>query len=64
MLFFLLKTDKSPGYYNILVNVIRNFYSELKTPPMNIFKLSPNTGIFSDRMKVSKVIPTFKQHFI
>ena len=28
---------------------------------MNIFKLSLNTGIFSDRMKVAKVIPTFKK---
>ena len=35
--FFSLKTNKSPGYDNIHVNVIRNLYNELKTPVMNIF---------------------------
>ena len=29
--FFLLKTNKSPGYYNIHVNAMRNFYNELKS---------------------------------
>ena len=33
---FLLKTNKSPGYDNIHVNVIRNLYNELKTLLMNI----------------------------
>ena len=35
--FFSLKTNKSPGYDNIHVNVIRNLYNELKIPLMNIF---------------------------
>ena len=61
MLFFSLKTNKSPGYDNIHVNVIRNLYNELKTPLMNIFNLSLNTGIFPDRMKVAKVTPIFKK---
>ena len=59
--FFSLKTNKSPGYDNIHVNVIRNLYNELKTPLMNIFNLSLNTGIFPDRMKVAKVTPIFKK---
>ena len=61
MLLFPLKTNKSPGYDNIHVNVIRNLYNELKTPLMNIFNLSLNTGIFPDRMKVAKVTPIFKK---
>ena len=59
--FFSLKTNKSPGYDNIHVNVIRNRYNKLKTPLMNIFNLSLNTGIFPDRMKVAKVTPIFKK---
>ena len=59
--FFSLKTNKSPGYDNIHVNVIRNLYNELKTPLMNIFNLSLNTGIFPDRMKVAKVTLIFKK---
>ena len=58
---FSVKTNKSPGYNNIHVNVIRNFYNELKTPLMNIFNLSLNTGIFLDRMKVAKITPIFKK---
>ena len=55
MFFFLsLKTNKNPGYDNIHEN-------ELKTPLMNNFNLSLNTGIFPDRMKVAKVTPIFKQ---
>ena len=59
--FFSPKTNKSPRYDNVHVNVIRNIYNELKTPPMNIFNLSLNTGIFPDRMKVAKVTPIFKK---
>ena len=59
--FFSLKTNKSPGYDNIHVNIIRNLYNELKTPLMNIFNLSLNTGIFPDGMKLVKVTPIFKK---
>ena len=57
----MLETNKSPCYYNIQVNVIRNFY-ELKTTPLrNIFNLSITTGIFSNSMKVAKVTTIFKK---
>ena len=59
--FFLLKTNKSAGYHNMHVNIIRNYYNELKTPLMNTFNLSLNTGIFSGKMKVTKVTPIFKK---
>ena len=54
MFFLSLKTNKKPGYDDIHEN-------ELKTPLMNNFNLSLNTGIFPDRMKVAKVTPIFKQ---
>ena len=59
--FLSLKTNKSPGYDNIHVNVIRNLYNKLKTPLMKILNLSLNKGIFPDKMKVAKVTPIFKK---
>ena len=38
----------------------RNLYNKLKTALINIFNLSPTTGIFPDRMKVAKVALIFK----
>ena len=55
---FLIKSNKSPGYDNIHVNVMRNLYNEWKTFKifLNIFK-----KIFPDGMKVAKVTPIFKK---
>ena len=61
MLFFSLKTNKNPGYDKIHANVIRNLYKELKTPIMNIFHLSLNTGTFPDRVKVVKLLKSLKK---
>ena len=47
--FFTLKTNKSPGYDNLHVNVIKNMYHELKISLMNIFSQSLSTGIFPDK---------------
>ena len=58
--FFTLKTNKSPGYDNLHVNVIRSMYHELKIPLMNIFSQSLSTGIFPEKMKIVKVSPLFK----
>ena len=60
--FFTLKTNKSPGYDNLHVNVIRHMYHELKIPLMNIFGQSLSTGIFPDKMKIAKVSPIFKNN--
>ena len=57
----MLKTNKSPGYDNIHVNVINNLYNEVKAPLMNICNLSLNTGIIPDRMNVAKVTPILKK---
>ena len=51
--FFTLKTNKSPGYDNLHVNVIRSMYHELKIPLMNIFSQSLSTGIFPGKMKIA-----------
>ena len=57
--FFTLKTNESPGYDNLNVNVIRSMYPELKIPLINIFSQSLSTQIFPDKMKISKVSPKF-----
>ena len=59
--FFPLKTNKSPGYDNINVSVIRNLYNKLKTPLMKIFNWSLSTRIFPDGMKVARVTAIFKK---
>ena len=58
--FFSLKPNKTPGYDNINVNVVKKIYEELKTPLMRIFNLSLSTGIFPDKLKIAKVSPIFK----
>ena len=58
--FFSLKPNKTPGYDNINVNVVKNIYQELKTPLMCIFNLSLSTGIFPDKLKIAKVSPISK----
>ena len=58
--FFTLKTNKSPGYDNLHVNIIRSMYHELKIPLMNIYSQSLSTGIFPGKMKITRVSPIFK----
>ena len=58
--FFSLKTNKTPGYDNINVNVVKKIYKELKTPLMHIFNLSLSTGICPDKLIIAKVSPIFK----
>ena len=58
--FFSLKPNKTPGYDNINVNIVKKIYEELKTPLMRIFNLSLSTGIFPDKLKIAKVSPIFK----
>ena len=56
-----LKTNKSPGYHSKHVNVIRNLYNKLKTPLMNIFNLTLNTGFYPGRIKVAKLLQSLKK---
>ena len=58
--FFSLKPNKTPGYDNINVNIVKKIYEELKTPLMHIFNLLLITGIFPDKLKIAEVSPIFK----
>ena len=58
--FFSLKPNKTPGYDNINVNIVKKIYEELKTPLMRIFNILLSTGIFPDKLKIAKVSPVFK----
>ena len=58
--FFSLKTNKSPGYDNFHVNVIRNMYYGLKTLLINIFSQLLSIGIFSDKIEIVKISPILK----
>ena len=55
-----LKANKTPGYDNINVKVVKKIYEELKTPLMRIFNLLLSTGFFPDKLRIAKVSPIFK----
>ena len=59
-IFFSLKLNKSPGYDEISFNDIKNCFSELNIPLKYLFKMSLESRIFSDKLKIAKVIPLFK----
>ena len=58
--FLSLKRNKSPGFDNIHVNVVKSIYDNIKGPLMHIFDKSITCGIFPSRLKVAKVTPIFK----
>ena len=58
--FFSLKTNKSPGYDEIIFNVVKNCFGPLLKPLMFIFNLSLQKGSFPDELKIAKVTPVFK----
>ena len=58
--FVSLKANKTPGYDNINVKVVKKIYEELKTPLMRIFNLLLSTGFFPDKLRIGKVSPIFK----
>ena len=55
-----LKPNKILGYDNIHVNVIKVIYEELKRPLFHIFDQSLKSGIFTDKLKIVKVLPIYK----
>ena len=55
-----MKPNKTPGYDNININVVKKIYQELKTPLMCVFNLSLSTGIFPNKLKFAKVSPIVK----
>ena len=57
--FFLLKVN-SPGYGDINFNVVKKCFGEINEPLQHLFNLLLENGIFPEKMKITKVIPLFK----
>ena len=56
-----LNPTKSPGCDNIGNNIIKKVSNEIIKPLTMIFNLSLSTGLFPDKLKITKVIPIFKK---
>lgn len=55
-----LKKNKSPGVDDINVNVVKQVFDIIEGPLRFIFKLSLETGIVPDKLKIARVTPIFK----
>ena len=58
--FFSLKINKSTGYDDISFNVVKKCFGVLHKPLLHIFNLSLQTGIFPDKLKITRVTPLLK----
>ena len=58
--FFSLKINKSPGHDDISFDVCKRCFSSLCQPLKYLFNLSIQKGIFSDDLKIAKVISIYK----
>ena len=54
------KDGKAPGADNIPISIIKKTLDLISDPLLSIINLSLSLGIFPDRLKISKIIPTFK----
>ena len=61
--FFALKTNKSPGYDKLWINVIRKLYHLLKVPLMIIFSLSLKTGSFPEKLRFLQYLRNMVSQF-
>ena len=55
-----LKGNRSPGFDDINVNVVKCVYDEIKQPLMHVFNQSLKYGVFPEKMKIARVTPIFK----
>ena len=58
--FYLLKTNKSPGYDGISSNIIKQCFGTLNRPLHYIYNIYFQTGVFPEEMKIARVTPIFK----
>ena len=56
-----LKRNKAPGYDDVTSNVILSVIDEIVTPLYHSIKLSFQSGIFPNKLKVAKISPVFKK---
>nr|XP_047146234.1 uncharacterized protein LOC124819085 [Hydra vulgaris] len=55
-----LKINKSAGFDDINVNVLKAVFDAIKLPVLFIFNLSITTGIFPCQLKIARVVPVYK----
>ena len=54
------KDGKAPGADNIPISIIKKTLDLISDPLLSIINLSLSSGVFPDRLKISKIIPIFK----
>jgi hypothetical protein len=54
------KTGKAPGYDNITMHLIKNSFEFIADPLMHLIKISLETGVFPDKLKMAK---TYNPYF-
>ena len=55
-------SDGAAGYDEISPKLIKQVIHQIKSPLVHIFNLSLITGVFPEKLKISKVIPIFKSN--
>ena len=56
-----LKSNESPGFYNILSSVVNFYIRGIFNQLIHFFNLSLQTGICPNRMKIERVAPILKK---
>ena len=56
-----LKTNKSPGHYNLGPKLVKNVADYVVIPIQHLFNMSFESGIVPSKLKIAKVIPIFKK---
>ena len=54
------KDGKAPGADNIPISIVKRTLDLISDPLLSIINLSLSSGVFPDRLKISKIIPIFK----
>ena len=54
------KDGKAPGADNIPISIVKKTLDLISDPLLSIINLSLSSGVFPDRLKISKIIPIFK----
>ena len=58
--FLSLKGGKSPGFDEIIYDIVKQNFNSLLVPLKYIFDLSLKSGTFPEKMKIALVTPVFK----
>ena len=58
--FSTLQLNKSPGYDDISINIVKSVFDIIESSLCYIFNLSLNSGVFPDKLKIARILPVFK----